>query len=177
MKKILFTFIFLLTAISASAFYVKVDGIYYDLVTKGQVAFVASGKENTSSEVTIPSTVEYDGVSYTVTTIKRGAFNACKNITKITLSNSITEIDIDAFRDCSALEQIKLPDYLEKIGEHAFCWCENLTSLSLPASLKEVGGNAFSYCLRLTTVYDLLLLLLKELSPRWENTSFAIVIT
>ena len=62
MKKILFTFVFLLASIAAKAYDAKIDGIYYDLVPKAKVAIVTEGDTKYEGDIIIPSTFEYEGV-------------------------------------------------------------------------------------------------------------------
>ena len=60
-------------SISASAYDVKVDGIYYNIVTKAKTAEVTKGEY--SGDVTIPETITVDNVVYNVTSIGRDAFD------------------------------------------------------------------------------------------------------
>ena len=61
-------------AVSASAYDVKVDGIYYNIVTKVKTAEVTEGDNEYSGDVTIPETITVDKVVYNVTSIGRSAF-------------------------------------------------------------------------------------------------------
>ncbi|MBO5286770.1 MAG: leucine-rich repeat protein [Clostridia bacterium] len=60
-------------AISISA--VDIDGVHYTLNTNNQTAKVSTGNKTATTEVVIiPSVVEYEGVSYKVTSIEGSAF-------------------------------------------------------------------------------------------------------
>ena len=61
----------------ASAENVNINGIWYNLVKKVQSAEVAPNNEKYSGDIVIPTTVEYEGVIYNVTSIGKGAFNGC----------------------------------------------------------------------------------------------------
>ena len=91
MKKILFTFAFLLVSIASSAYDAKIDGIYYNLIPKGKAAMVVGGDEKYRDEISIPSTVVYEGETYKVESVSPWAFRECTNLTKVTLSNGIKE--------------------------------------------------------------------------------------
>ncbi|MBL1488787.1 hypothetical protein ELC62_30545, partial [Klebsiella pneumoniae] len=54
-----------------------------------------------SGDVVIPETVTYGGVTYKVTGIKSSAFNACENLTSVTIPNTVTEIADNAFSYCT----------------------------------------------------------------------------
>ena len=98
MKKLLFLFALLLLPLAASAT-VEIGGIYYNLVKKTQ-AEVTSNPKQYSGAVVIPATVDYDGVTYDVTSIGEEAFRGCSGMISVTIPNSVTFIGEDAFRDC-----------------------------------------------------------------------------
>ena len=53
-------------SISASAYDVEVDGIYYKLITKIKVAEVTNGDNQYSGDITIPSSIKVNDLEYTV---------------------------------------------------------------------------------------------------------------
>ena len=97
MKKILLVIaaIALLTvALSITAFAAEVDGVYYDLDAKNQVATVNTKNKTATAEIaTIPSEIEFEGVTYRVTKIANDAFAGNKTVKEIRiLSEYITAI-------------------------------------------------------------------------------------
>ena len=73
MKK-LFVFLFslILSAVfstSASAYDVKVDGIYYNLISEDKTAEVTYGVEKYSGEVVIPGSITSEGKEYNYTSV------------------------------------------------------------------------------------------------------------
>ena len=87
-------------SISASAYDVEVDGIYYNLISKGNVAEVTKGDVKYSGSITIPSSIKVNDVYYAVTSIGTSAFSSCSGLTSITIPNSVTSIGDYAFSDC-----------------------------------------------------------------------------
>ena len=87
-------------SISASADVVEVDGIYYNLVSKGNVAEVTEGDKEYSGSITIPSSIKVNDAKYTVTSIGSYAFQSCSGLTSITIPNSVTSIGNLAFYGC-----------------------------------------------------------------------------
>ena len=102
-KLIVFLFSLILSVVfstSALAYDVKIDGIYYNLISKGKTAAVTSGEEKYSGEVVIPSSITVEGQEYPVTSIGERAFAWCSGLTSVTIPNSVTSIGQDAFYWC-----------------------------------------------------------------------------
>ena len=85
MKKIFtFLFSFILSVVfstSALAYDVKIDRIYYNLISEGKTAEVTSGEEEYSGDVVIPSSIEVEGQEYPVKSIGDYAFHYCSGLT------------------------------------------------------------------------------------------------
>ena len=156
------TFLLLLVAflpIVAFAYDAYIDGIYYDF--SGYEAIVTYEDmdiygmqpiSDYSGSIVIPSTVTYNGRTYTVTSIGYGAFWACSGLTSITIPGSVTSIGNYAFPSCSGLTSITIPGSVTSIGDCAFASCRGLTSITIPNSVTNIGYNAFSGCSSLTSI-------------------------
>ena len=134
-------------SISASAYDVEVDGIYYNLISKGNVAEVTKGDEKYSGSITIPSSIKVNDVDYAVTSIGQDAFSGCRGLTSVTIPNSVTSIGNNAFQFCSGLTSVTIPNSVTSIGDRAFYECSGLTSITIPNSVTSIGGSAFAYCI------------------------------
>ncbi len=154
-----------------------VNGIYYDFDSNTKTASVtyrgssynAYSNEYTGS-VTIPSTVTYNGTTYSVTSIGDWAFRDCSSLTSVTIPNSVTSIGGWAFNECSNLIQpiynshvfaymptsysgtYTIPSGIESIAGGAFAGCSSLTSINIPNTVTSIGEGAFSGCSGLTSV-------------------------
>ena len=93
-----------LFAISISA--VEVNGVHYTLNTSAQTAEVSKDNKTATTEiVTIPSTFEYEGVEYRVTSIASSAFYGNRNMVELRiLSEYITVIPPDMIADICAID-------------------------------------------------------------------------
>ncbi len=156
MKK-LFVFLFSLIlsvvfSTSASAYDVKVDGIYYNLISEGKTAEVTYGVEKYSGEVVIPGSITSEGKEYKVKRIGERAFSDCSGLTSITIPNSVTSIGEKAFGYCTGLTSITIPNSVTSIEKGAFSDCKGLTSVDIPNSVTSIGQSAFSYCSGLTSI-------------------------
>ncbi|MBE6291789.1 MAG: leucine-rich repeat domain-containing protein [Bacteroidales bacterium] len=153
MKKHLLLLFAALLPLVASAEKVEIDGIWYNLVSKAKQAEVtSSGGTKYSGSITIPATVTYDGVAYSVTSIGERAFSNCRSLTAITLPESVTSIGEWAFYYCSSLTAITLPEGVTSIGDYAFYDCRSLTSITIPEGVTSIGDYAFYDCRSLTTI-------------------------
>ena len=152
MKKITFLIITMLLPLIAMADAVEVDGIYYNLISKGNVAEVTNNPSQYKGSISIPSTISYKGVDYTVTAISAGAFAGYKELTSITIPNSVTSIGVQAFFYCQGLTSITIPNSVTSIGSSAFSHCTSLTSITIPNSVTSIDDMAFSNCTSLTSI-------------------------
>ena len=154
-KLIVFLFSLILSVVfstSASAYDVKIDGIYYNLISKGKTAEVTYGGEAYSGEVVIPSSITSEGKEYKVTSIGKSAFWYCTGLTSITIPNSVTSIEEYTFQWCSSLTSVTIPNSVTSIGSEAFRGCYDLTSVTIPNSVTSIGRYAFCDCSGLTSV-------------------------
>ena len=153
-KHLLFLFAALLPLIASAQLEVQLDGIRYNLVTKGKVARVISGGAYYGS-ITIPATITYENVEYSVTSIEDRAFSECSSLTSITLPESVTSIGADAFFQCSSLAYINIPKGVTEINcgaGGAFWGCSSLTAITLPEGLTSIGREAFLDCSSLKSI-------------------------
>ena len=159
-KHLLFLFAALLPLV-ASAEKVEIDGIWYNLVSKAKQAEVTykgdsynSYNDEYSGSFTIPATVTYDGVAYSVTSIGEYAFYKCSSLKSITLPEGVTSIGYAAFGYCTSLTAITLPEGVTSIGGGAFSHCSSLTAINIPenSQLTSIGYFAFYECTSLAAI-------------------------
>lgn len=162
---------------------VNVDGLrYYISGTTASVAPYWFEDEDYSEivytcryrekEYNIPSSITYNGYSYTVVSIEEGAFSSkIKNkttgkdtyissdhstgkplntIVRIKLPNTITHIGAYAFYGCNFLEQCDMPN-VQTIDKYAFYGNVRQKSIIAP-NLKTINDNAFERNLQLVKV-------------------------
>ena len=132
MKKIILPLLILtfpFIGLSAQIKYFNLDGINYRLVKD-----TINGNNNMSAkvitmgdidyykgEISIPSSVMYDGVEYPVTAIDNMAFRCCKQLTSITIPSSVVDIPAAAFYGCYNLQTIVVSDDNEKYDSRDNC--------------------------------------------------------
>ena len=165
MKKIFTLFVALVATTALWAYDFEVDGIYYGIyadrtnevwVTYAKATSGVGGvnvhPNGYSGSVTIPSTVTYDGTTYSVTYIGASAFECCYSLTSVTIPNSVTGIGSEAFFSCSDLTSITIGNNVTSIGANAFKQCYSLTSVTIPNSVTSIDNWAFEYCSSLRQV-------------------------
>lgn len=113
--------------------YTSLDGVLFSKDLKELKSF-AIGKVG---KYVIPSSV---------TNIRCGAFEGCKNLTSIEIPNSVQVIADDAFRGCSGLTSVILPPSLSRLGNYAFTNCTELRKSAYPNTLTTSSSCFPSGC-------------------------------
>ena len=108
--------------------------IYYKWINNNtELAVTYQGDDYWSSpcytgDVVIPESVEYEGKTFSVTSIDKYAFYDCSGLTSVTIPNSVTNIGFYAFWGCSGLTSITIPSSVTSL-KYAFSNCSGLTSI------------------------------------------------
>jgi hypothetical protein len=147
MKHLFLLFTLLFSTVASQRMYAQeftIGALKYSVSEDTCRVFAAS--TDISGAVVIPSSVTYDGKTYTVTVIGEEAFEDCVNLTSVSIPESVTEIEDSAFNCCYNLTSPTLPKALRTIGRAAFFKCFCITSLTIPNSVTEIGGAAFVAC-------------------------------
>ena len=122
-----------------------VDPLTYTLDEANATASVTDCETDYPGYVIIPSAIERDGKTYTVTSIGDYAFWWCTLISEIIIPEGIITVGNNAFSSCTSLTEIIFPDSVISIGEKAFYQCSSLTSAYLGSGISEIGEDIFIY--------------------------------
>ena len=150
-KKLFITAMVLLCSVSASAYDLEKDGIYYNASTTEEYSLTVTYKSDEfksySGDITIPDTVVVGKKKYAVTAIGSYAFKNCPFLTSVNIPATVKTIGFDAFRGCSSLEYIVIPSSVEKIESYAFKGCISLKNVVIEdgETTLEVGYNTNSF--------------------------------
>lgn len=144
--------LFVLLPMMANAQSVEIEGVYYNLISKGNIAEVTKSPNGYAGSITIPASITYSNETYNVTTVGDYAFASCTNLQYVYLPNSLKTINIGAFGGCYNLMSITLGDGLETIGVDAFSGCTRLKSVEIPISVTNIERYAFNGCSSLTSI-------------------------
>ncbi|HIU90261.1 MAG TPA: leucine-rich repeat protein [Candidatus Caccomonas pullistercoris] len=150
-----------LSAASAHAYVFSFDGIYYNVLSEEDRTVEVSRCRNFvglftcyQGDVAIPERAISNGITYTVISIAKDAFQNCGALKSVDMSSTfLTSIEDETFFGCSSLTSVDLSSTsLTSIGDEAFSGCDALTSVAFPASLTSIGKYAFENCDALTSV-------------------------
>ena len=141
---------------------VEINGIYYYLSECEKTAEVTENPNKYSGAVSIPETVIYNGITYSVKSIGNRAFWVCKGLTSVYIPYSVKSIGDWAFTDCNGLASINVETgntiydsrnncnaIIETETNTLVAGCKNTT---IPDSITSIGNYAFYKCSRLTSV-------------------------
>ena len=95
--------------------------------------------------VTIPGSVE---------TIGYFAFDGCKKLSSLNLSEGLVYISLQAFKHTN-ISKLRIPSSVKKISWDAFSWCNNLVEVLIDNPKIEIGKETFYWCKSLRTVRGL----------------------
>lgn len=134
-----------------------VNGIYYKKLSPSQVEVTYLHKRHNdhayAGNVVIPTSVQFEGVRYSVVAIGDHAFNRCWKLTSVTIPHSITRIGDSAFSGCYTLTTPTIPSSVQSIGQLAFNAClEFKGTMTLPEGLEKIELGMFLNCEQLTTI-------------------------
>jgi len=135
-----------------------VDNFVYTVTD--DVSKTVSVKQVSSSteygEIVIPESVEWEGTTYTVTSVASMGFQNNNSLTAVTLPSTMRTLGAESFEYCGNLSWIVLNEGLETIEEWAFyvnpSASNNMDYITIPASVTSIGKGAFEYRSNLTAV-------------------------
>jgi len=130
--------------------------LYYNIISsdapyKVEIVSEESNKPNIIGDLVIPSTVVYNGTTYSVTGIGMFAFYEYEGLTSVDIPNSVTSIGEGAFAYCNSLNSITIPNSVKSIDNGAFYEC-GIQSIVIPYSVTSIGSDVFSNCNKLESI-------------------------
>lgn len=103
-----------------------------------------AGPEAYTGDIKVPSTVEYGGKTYKVTSIA-SAFKGA-DITSIYIGDGVATISRGCFQGDTLLTTVRLPADLATVNGDLFSGCTSLTEIELPGTSKEWASNQLKGC-------------------------------
>ena len=96
--------------VSAQTF--SYNGLKYELDgnTATVIKYYNSSGFVINTNVTIPSSIEYGGKQYSVTSIGKEAFKGCSSLASVNIGDNVISIGDSAFEGCSGLTSVHVAD-------------------------------------------------------------------
>lgn len=148
-----------LCGLSANAYDFMVNGIAYNINSdQSSVTVTYEVKSSGPSyfvepvgSLVLPSTVSYNGKSYSVVAVGPYSFWNCSKITSVVIPNSVVEIGDYSFASCGNIQELSIGNNVETIGKSAFGG-NKIENLVIPNSVKYIGLYCFRGCSNLKRV-------------------------
>ena len=183
--KLLLLILAMLMPMMANADPVEINGIFYNLIESKRQAQVQSIPTNFSGEAIIPESVEYEGVSYIVSSIGGGAFSERDGLTSVSIPNSVKSIGARAFIWSYNLATVKISDLTAwcnidfedessnpfNYAQHIYINGEELDELVIPNDVTSIRDYAFINCKCTSVILPDGLTTIGKLAFKWCNMS------
>ena len=178
MKRFSILFLYLIVSCIILAQKFQQGDLYYTITSNSAPYTVEVSKLSKKSRLTtldIPEQVDYNGITYTVTSLGEEAFRKSRYLTSVsipstvesmgdycfeasghlqivTLPCSLLDISAGAFKGCTSLSTINIPSSVNSIEYAVFSGCTSLSTINIPSSVNSIGFGAFSGCTSLSTI-------------------------
>ena len=131
------------------------DGTFFYSLEQNNVVLGNKEKQNdcqnaifsysaVSKNITIPSSVEYDGNTYTVESILCNVF-CFHSFKKLIIPKTLKIIGTAAFANCKKLEEVEFEkgSSLVEICGRSFEYCTSLAKIIIPSSVSSIHSHVF----------------------------------
>jgi len=149
MRRDVITFLLLFTSATLFAQNVNIGDLWYSIDEETKTAKVVMSIEDDSQQtenysylqgdVTIPSSIKYDGHEFIVTSIGDRAFSYAQNIKSVFLPSTIESYGSRAFQGCPNLKSITIPPSVTGFGQWAFEDCPSFDQIHISDLNKWMG--------------------------------------
>lgn len=141
-------------ALNAVAADTTVGDFTYKLNKTDKIArLTGRAKDPTKAyNLTIPTTIKYNDVTYKVISVQPNAFSGDVYIRKLTIGDNVETIGKGAFSNTGVTSVASWGKKLQTIGDEAFAHSNIASAANIPATVLTIGDLAFGDCTELTAL-------------------------
>lgn len=155
-RKVLLMCSMLLCSVMAKAYDFEVNGMLFNVISEEEMTCEVTYDDKTgipcyNGDVIVPSSVEYNGNTYSVVRIGERAFGANRGVASVQIPETIMSIGDYAFAE-TGITEVVLPASVKMIEAWAFRYCNNLKSATISAVPNIMEPCVFEYCSSLESV-------------------------
>lgn len=122
------------------------DGLlYYQITSNSPKQAMVKKTVEGCQMVKVPDRIKINEEIFVVNAIGKAAFEDCKSLVSVEISNSITEIGSSAFAYCTGLTSIEIPNSVTSIGDGAFWGCTGLIEVHCSWDNPPSLSSSYSY--------------------------------
>lgn len=148
----------------AEAVTTTVDELKYEISLDESTATLVDGSSYTGNNLVVPSSITYNGETYTVTSLGNYCFFNCTSLTNITIPYSVASVGETCFGGCTSLTSIYVDDanttyasadgvLFNKLLTELIAHPEGKTgAYTIPSSVTSLAEYCFSNCTGLTGI-------------------------
>ena len=133
-------------------FYIYLNDSKYQINKVNKTATLCLISPNIVGIYTLPTTINYNGIDYTLNAVDSNVFANNNSITKLIIPDNYETLNTACFMDATSLVEVELKATISYLPSKAFMNCTNLKTVVMPEELLSISSYAFKNCTSLESI-------------------------